>query len=78
MLIRTVKLVKKRGRPFMPKERKPINQNLTVPNALSVLLYFDYPFFSPGTLCRTSWWRRWRFLCSPAFQTVWTALLPAS
>ena len=30
----------------MPKERKPINQNLTVPNALSVLRILIIPFFA--------------------------------
>ena len=34
----------------MPQEKKPINQNLTVPNALSVLRILVVPFFA------------WRFL----------------
>ena len=30
----------------MPQEKKPINQNLTVPNALSVLRIIVIPFFA--------------------------------
>ena len=61
----------------MPKERKPINQNLTVPNALSVLRILIIPFFA-WYFMQDQLVAAVALLVLSAFQTVWTALLPAS
>ena len=60
----------------MSQPKKPINQNLTVPNALSVLRILIIPFFA-WFFMRDQLAAAVVLLVLSAFPTVWTALLHA-
>ena len=59
----------------MPQEKKPINQNLTVPNALSVLRIIVIPFFAWFFYARPACHRGGAAGALRPFRTVWTAFI---